>query len=145
MISLKDRGVKNVDVFVSDGMSGLSNAISEIYPKFLQQRCFVHLARNIYTKTRAKDRNVIISQFMSLSKAPTLLDATAKYQKFIEDWKSIYPSLKVWSEKTDNIFTFFKFKPELRHLIYTNNPIENVNKDIKRLVKKHIQFQRSIR
>lgn len=48
--------------------------------------------------------------------------------------------MRSWAAKTDNVVTFMDFPREVRHLIYTNNPIEAFNKQIKRELKKQIQF-----
>ena len=42
--------------------------------------------------------------------------------------------------ETANLFTFYQFPEEIRQSIYSTNLIENVNKEIKRRVKKHILF-----
>ncbi len=43
---LKNRGVKDILIICSDGLSGIKEAISAAYPKTVQQRCIVHMIRN---------------------------------------------------------------------------------------------------
>ena len=59
---------------------------------------------------------------------------------FIAKWKNKCPRLEAWSEKAEHMPAFYEFPTELRGLIYTNNRIESFNKQIKRMLKKQIQF-----
>ena len=59
---------------------------------------------------------------------------------FVAKWRAKYPKLRIWAEKAENVLTFYEFPEGLRRLIYTNNRIESFNKQIKRLLKKQIQF-----
>ena len=136
----KSRGLEEVAVAVSDGLSGIDDAISESYPKARRQRCFVHLLRNICSKVRSKDKSSVAEDFMSVAKQSTREDGERSLREFVEKWKARYPKLAIWAEKTENILTFYDFAEPLRKTIYTNNRIESFNKDIKRMLKKQIQF-----
>ena len=136
----KSRGLEEVAVAVSDGLSGIDDAISESYPKARRQRCFVHLLRNICSKVRPGDKSSVADDFMSVAKQGTREDGERSLREFVEKWKARYPKLAIWAEKTENILTFYDFAEPLRKTIYTNNRIESFNKDIKRMLKKQIQF-----
>lgn len=136
----KSRGLEEVAVAVSDGLSGIDDAISESYPKARRQRCFVHLLRNICSKVRSKDKSSVADDFMSVAKQDTREDGERSLREFVEKWKEKYPKLAIWAEKTEHILTFYDFAEPLRKTIYTNNRIESFNKDIKRMLKKQIQF-----
>lgn len=136
----KSRGLEEVAVAVSDGLSGIDDAISESYPKARRQRCFVHLLRNICSKVRPSDKSSVADDFMSVAKQDTREDGERSLREFVEKWKARYPKLAIWAEKTENILTFYDFAEPLRKTIYTNNRIESFNKDIKRMLKKQIQF-----
>ncbi|WP_459893837.1 transposase, partial [Desulfothermus okinawensis] len=43
---LKNRGVKDVLIFATDGLPGFSDAISAVFPKAEHQSCLVHQMRN---------------------------------------------------------------------------------------------------
>lgn len=136
----KSRGLEEVAVAVSDGLSGIDDAISESYPKARRQRCFVHLLRNICSKVRPSDKSSVADDFMSVARQDTREDGERSLREFVEKWKARYPKLAIWAEKTENILTFYDFAEPLRKTIYTNNRIESFNKDIKRMLKKQIQF-----
>ena len=136
----KSRGLEEVAVAVSDGLSGIDDAIAGSYPKARRQRCFVHLLRNICSKVRPGDKSSVADDFMSVAKQGTREDGERSLREFVEKWKARYPKLAIWAEKTENILTFYDFAEPLRKTIYTNNRIESFNKDIKRMLKKQIQF-----
>ena len=136
----KSRGLEEVAVAVSDGLSGIDDAIAGSYPKARRQRCFVHLLRNICSKVRSKDKSSVAEDFMSVAKQSTREDGERSLREFVEKWKEKYPKLAIWAEKTEHILTFYDFAEPLRKTIYTNNRIESFNKDIKRMLKKQIQF-----
>lgn len=140
LASFKSRGLENVMIVVSDGLSGMDEAIDSSYPKAKRQRCFVHLLRNLCSKVRSTDRSEIARDFMAVSKAKDIEEGATLLGGFNDKWGSKYPKIRSWSSKTEHILTFLEFPNELRHLIYTNNPIEGFNKQIKRELKKHIQF-----
>lgn len=50
----------------------------------------------------------------------------------------MYPKIRQWASKLDDILTFMGYPEEARHLIHTNNPIESLNKRIKRELKKQM-------
>ena len=136
----KSRGLEEVAIAVSDGLSGIDDAIAASYPKARRQRCFVHLLRNICSKVRSKDKSSVAEDFMSVAKQSTREDGERSLREFVEKWKEKYPKLAIWAEKTEHILTFYDFAEPLRKTIYTNNRIESFNKDIKRMLKKQIQF-----
>lgn len=140
LAGFKARGLEEIEVAVTDGLSGIDEAVSESYPKAKTQRCFVHLLRNICSKVRIGDRAEVAEDFMAIAKQRDLEAGKAAMAAFVAKWKAKYPRLKVWSEKAENVLTFYEFPEGLRRLVYTNNRIESFNKQIKRLLKKQIQF-----
>ena len=138
--SFKDRGLKDVGIVVSDGIPGIDGAIDGSSPKAQRQRCFVHLLRNLCSKVRRPDRAEMSEDFMAIPKAANPKEGQALLDRFNEKWGSRYPKVRSWASKVDHVLTFLGFPKEVRHLIYTNNPIEGFNKQIKRMVKKQMQF-----
>lgn len=65
----KQRGTEQILLFISDGLTGMVNAIQEIYPQAKYQTCCVHLARNIAHKVRVSDRSEICEDFKSVYRA----------------------------------------------------------------------------
>ena len=57
--ALKDRGVESVELSVSDGLSGIEDAIKRDYPNSIHQLCRVHLKRNSISLFPHKDKKNI--------------------------------------------------------------------------------------
>ena len=53
--SLKNRGVQDILILCSDGLTGIKDAISTAFPKTEQQRCIVHMVRNTLKYVANKD------------------------------------------------------------------------------------------
>lgn len=136
------RGLKSAKIVVSDGLAGISSVLDSKLPGARHQRCFVHLARNLGAKVRKPDQAEIMQEFMDLSRKKGAEEAISAYSSFVKKWGLLYPSVRKWSEEIspDEIFAFYGFPEGLRTKIYTNNCIEGFNKQIKRMIKKHIQF-----
>ena len=57
---LKNRGVRDILILCSDGLSGIKEAIAAAFPKTEQQRCIVHMIRNTLKFVKAhKDRKTV--------------------------------------------------------------------------------------
>lgn len=142
LTSLRKRGIEDVKVFVTDGLAGLDEVIARTFPKAKRQRCYVHLLRNLVQKVRIEDQKQISKDFMEMSKCKNFEEALGKYKVFIGTWGNKYKSIDTWAQaiSTKNIFAFYSFPENQRKYIYTNNAIEGFNKQIKRLLKKRIQF-----
>jgi putative transposase len=63
---LQSRGLEQVLLFVTDGLSGIEDTISNNYPQADIQRC-LDVDRNIMSKVRVKDRAEIMKILRSLS------------------------------------------------------------------------------
>jgi len=136
------RGLKSARIVVSDGVTGLTGVLDSRLHGARHQRCFVHLSRNLGAKVRKTDRAAVMQEFMELSRKDTLDEALKGYSAFLAKWGAAYPSIGKWAEGVplDEMFAFYGFPEGLRTKIYTNNCIEGFNKQIKRMIKKHIQF-----
>lgn len=139
--SLKERGVERVDLFVTDGLSGMIETISEVYPKAKIQRCIVHVQRNIMAKARVKDKKEIIEDFKSIYQSENKENALQKLSQFQDKWQKKYKNIIEGIERCQPyLLTFYDFPVSIHHSIYTTNIIEGFNKQIKRMTKHKEQF-----
>ena len=71
-----------------------------------------------------------IYQAVNLKESEKALDL------FEEKWSKNYGyATRSWRKNFDELVTFFEFPTEIRKLIYTTNPIENLNRNIKKISK----------
>ncbi len=141
----EERGVQQIDLFVADGLKNLENVFLEIYPQGEFQKCVVHKQRNILNKTRPKDKKEIGEDlkeiFNNFEENDTIEKALKKVNNFLEKWKTKYPNFKNHFTEIEYYFTYIKFNPRVRRMIYTTNSIENLNRQIRKTTKNKLSFE----
>ncbi|EMF0589901.1 IS256 family transposase, partial [Enterococcus faecium] len=137
--NLKDRGLKEVLLVVTDGLSGINDSIHSVYPNAQFQQCCVHISRNIAHKVRVSDRQEICSDFKLVYQASSKEEANNQIRFMIDKWKKQYPRV-VKLLMNPAILTFYNFPPSIRRTIYSTNLIEGFNKQLKKYTKRKEQF-----
>lgn len=137
---LKNRGLKEVNLVVCDGLQGIENAISEVFPMATVQLCTVHLTRNIISKVKPKDKAQIAQElrvvFDPSNPSDTPEIAHNRFIFFINSWIKKYPSLKTYlTARYKLYFNYFRYHFEVRRMIYTTNWIERLNRNYKRTLR----------
>ena len=131
---LKNRGVQDILVLCADGLTGLKEAISAIYPKTEYQRCIVHQIRNSLKYVPYTDKKELAHDLKSVYQAPTSEIGYENLLELEEKWKNKYPgAIQSWLDNWDVLSVFFKFSAEIRKVMYTTNAIESLNSTYKRL------------
>lgn len=136
---LKDRGLKEVLLVVTDGLSGINDSIHSVYPNAQFQQCCVHISRNIAHKVRVSDRQEICSDFKLVYQASSKEEENNQIRFMIDKWKKQYPRV-VKLLMNPAILTFYNFPPSIRRTIYSTNLIEGFNKQLKKYTKRKEQF-----
>lgn len=136
---LKDRGLEEVLLVVTDGLSGIHDSIHSVYPNAQFQQCCVHVSRNIAHKVRVKDRKEICDDFKTVYQALSKEEAIEQVTFMTEKWKKQYPRV-VKLLMNPAILTFYNFPPSIRRTIYSTNLIEGFNKQLKKYTKRKEQF-----
>ncbi|EGP5006542.1 IS256 family transposase [Enterococcus faecium] len=136
---LKDRGLKEVLLVVTDGLSGINDSIHSVYPNAQFQQCCVHISRNIAHKVRVSDRQEICSDFKLVYQASSKEEANNQIRFMIDKWKKQYPRV-VKLLMNPAILTFYNFPPSIRRTIYSTNLIEGFNKQLKKYTKRKERF-----
>lgn len=93
LLDLQERGLKNVLLFITDGLKGMVGAISRFYPKARFQHCCVHVSRNISHKVRVDDRKEVCDDFKMVYQASSKEVALEARGAFAEKWKTSYPKV----------------------------------------------------
>ena len=126
--SLKNRGVQDILILCSDGLTGIKDAISTAFPKTEQQRCIVHMVRNTLKYVANKDMKAFAKDLKTIYTAADEEAARKQLESVTEKWSAQYPSaMNRWHENWDAISPIFKFSKEVRTAFYTTNAIESLN------------------
>lgn len=138
---LKNRGVEDILILCSDGLTGITEAINATYPNADYQRCIVHQIRNSMKFVPYKDRKEMANDLKKIYTSPNEEAGYEELLKADEKWSNKYPTaIKSWVDNWDKLSTFFKFPPEIRKIMYTTNTIESLNSRYKALNKKRVVF-----
>lgn len=138
---LKNRGVQDILIFSVDGLSGLSDAIRAVFPKAEIQRCIVHQIRNSLKYVSWKDRKPIAQDLKKIYSAVSEEEALKELEDFDQKWGKKFPNISTsWRKNWGELATFFKYPKEIRTLIYTTNPIESLNRGLKKVSKNRAVF-----
>ena len=142
--SLKNRGVQDILILCSDGLTGIKDAISTAFPKTEQQRCIVHMVRNTLKYVANKDMKAFAKDLKTIYTAADEEAAGKQLKSVTEKWSGQYPSaMNRWHDNWDAISPIFKFSKEVRTAFYTTNAIESLNSCYRRLNKQRSVFPSS--
>ncbi len=131
---LKNRGVQDILVMCSDGLTGIKESIAVAFPNTEHQRCIVHQVRNTLKYVSYKDRKAFASDLKEIYHAASEEKAHERMLDVTEKWEQKYPnSMKSWNENWDILSTCFKFSQTVRKVIYTTNSIESLNSQYRKL------------
>ena len=133
---LKNRGLEDVFIFCSDGLSGLHEVIMELFPMADHQRCIVHKIRNCFKFIDEKDRKKVMAQFKAIYHAPNEAQARRALEDFQAFWEGKYDVIvQMWDKDWEQLMHCMKLGPTLKKITYTTNSIENLNREIRRVTK----------
>ena len=142
--SLKNRGVQDILILCSDGLTGIKDAISTAFPMTEQQRCIVHMVRNTLKYVANKDMKVFAKDLKTIYTSPDEKNALKQLKLVTEKWEPLYPHvMNRWKENWDAVSPIFKFSKDVRTAFYTTNAIESLNASYRRLNRQRSVFTSS--
>lgn len=130
---LYQRGAQEVLLGVFDGLAGLEEAFRETYPQAGVQRCITHKMRNTLPKIRDKDKADFVTDMKTIYTAADWDVAMANFDLVQAKWGKLYPKeLASWENELSVLLRFYDFPQMIHSAIYTSNPIERTNKEIRK-------------
>jgi transposase-like protein len=149
--NIKIRGVQNVDLIVADGLTGMEDVVHKLFPNTDFQKCVIHKMRNVMLKIRPKEKEELGADikevFNNFSENSTQEKAIIKLDNFLNKWKIKYPNIKRFfaNDVKEFYFTYVRYPLAVRRSIYTTNPIENLNRQIRKATKNKYSFEKESR
>lgn len=133
---LYNRGVHEVLLGVFDGLVGLEEAFKETYPQADVQRCVTHKMRNTLPKIRDKDKTEFVTDMQTIYNTIDRDTALANFDVVKAKWGKQYPKeLESWESQLSVLLRFYDYPQMIWYAIYTSNPIERTNKEIRKRLK----------
>ncbi len=126
---------------VSDGLTGITEAIAATWPLAIHQKCVIHLLRNTFRYASRRDWSEISADLRPVYLASTEAAARARFDEFAEKWGKAYPAIvKLLESAWAEFVPFLKFDPEIRTVICTTNAIESIQARFRRAVRTRGHF-----
>ncbi len=139
---LKTRGVEDVLFAVTDGLKGMPEALSAVFPETTLQTCIVHLIRNSLDYAAWDKRRALAKALKPIYQAISAEAAEQALDEFESGpWGEKYPTVvAAWRRAWDRVIPFFVFPPAIRKVIYTTNAIESINAQLRKIIKTRGHF-----
>ncbi|RPH56937.1 MAG: IS256 family transposase [Acidobacteria bacterium] len=139
---LKTRGCHDILIAVTDGLKGMSDALTAVYPATTLQTCIVHLIRNSLDFANWKERKPLAMALRPIYTAANAEVAGAALDTFERGpWGTKFPTVVAsWRRTWTHVIPFFAFPPDVRRVIYTTNALESVHAQLRKIIKTRGHF-----
>ena len=131
---LVDRGLKGVELIISDACRGLVESITEYLPDARWQRCVVHFYRNVFSHVPTGKVRDVTHMLKAIHAQESREAARQKARAVVDELRR--QRLGRAAELVDNGFeetlTYYSFPDSHWIKLRTNNPLERVMKEIRR-------------
>jgi len=139
---LRARGCDDILIAVTDGLKGLPEALETAFPQTTLQTCIVHLIRHSLEYASWRDRLALATALKTIYTAPTEEAACAALETFAASpLGERFPTVSVaWRRAWTHVVPFFAFPPAIRRVLYTTNALENVHRQLRKIIKTRGHF-----
>ena len=133
LLRLKERGLRGVELVVSDDHPGLRDAIPKVLTEACWQRCYVHFLRNALDYLPRRGGEDCMRELRWLYDRRDAKEARSDLAAWLTKWQSKYPKLCGWVEESiEQTLTFYRFPLAHHKHIKSTNMLERLNQEIKR-------------
>src|ERR1035441_9073776 len=131
---LKQRGLKGVQLLVSDKCLGLVENFAEFYPEAKWQRCVVHFYRNVWTAVPAGKVKEVAGMLKAIHAQEDAKAAKEKAFQIIEKLKimRLARAAEIVAGGIDETLSYYRMRSEHWRCLRTNNPLERLMREIRR-------------
>lgn len=130
--SLADRGLRGVKLVIADDHKGLRAAARRVF-NATHQRCRVHWMRNALAHAPAKSRTAMAAMLKTIFAQETKAEAEKQWDIVADALREKQPKLGALMDASrDDVLTYMSFPREHWAQIASTNPLERVNREVKR-------------
>jgi putative transposase len=127
------RGLNGVRLVVSDAHSGLTMAIESILQGAVWQRCRVHFVRDALALVPNHAQQMVAATIRTVFVQPDAASARTTWRMVGDSFRSRFPRLTaVMAEAEDDVLAYANFPSAHWHQVWSHNPLERLNKEVKR-------------
>ena len=127
------RGLGGVQLVISDAHEGLKQAIAAVLPGASWQRCRVHFVRNLLTRVPKAHQDLVASLVRSIFAQPDGGAVWDQHSRIVAELAKRYPAAATLLEDAAvDLLAFTAFPVEHWRQIWSNNPQERLNRELRR-------------
>jgi putative transposase len=130
---LKERGLHGTQLVISDQHSGLVAALRRVLQGVVHQRCRVHFARNLLALVPKSHKDMVAAVFQTIFAQPDAGTVAATWDSVRDQLAAAFPKIRpLMDEAKTEVLAFTAFPRNHWPKVWSTNPLERVNKEIKR-------------
>jgi putative transposase len=127
------RGVRGVQLVTSDAHPGLKQAIAEVFVGASWQRCKVHFVRNLLARVPKAAQSMVAATVRTVFEQPDRQAAGHRLRYVCTTLEARFPAVvQLLEDAEGEILTFYDFPVEHRRAVASTNPLERLNRELKR-------------
>jgi transposase-like protein len=131
--TLKQRGLFGVRLLISDQHAGLVAALGRVFQGVGHQRCRVHFARNLLALVPKSHKDMVAAVFRTIFAQPNPEAASATWDTVRDQLAAGFPKIgPLMDDAKAEVLAFTNFPRPHWAKVWSTNPLERVNKEIKR-------------
>jgi transposase-like protein len=130
---LDARGLSGVALVVSDAHEGLKGAIAAVLDGASWQRCRTHAMRNLLTRVPKSAQGLVATLVRTIFAQPDVTQVHAQFNRVVDQLEAQFPAVaEILTDAEGDLLAFSAFPPEHWRQIWSNNPQERLNREIRR-------------
>ncbi len=130
---LRDRGLGGVPLVISDSHRGLTNAIDTVLAGAAWQRCRVHVMRNVLARVSKGQAEMVAAAIRTIFAQPTAGTVREAVENVALTLERQFPAVAMLlRDAREEITAFADFPQAHWRKIWSTNPLERLNKEVKR-------------
>ena len=131
--SLNARGLSGVELVISDAHQGLKNAIATVFAGAGWQRCRTHFMANLLSRVPKRSQPGVATMVRTIYKQLSPEEVHAQADRVIAQLQEHFPHpAQMLSDAIPDILAFTAFPVSHWQKLWSNNPLERLNKEIRR-------------
>jgi putative transposase len=130
---LVERGLTGVRLVISDAHAGLKRAVTTMMLGASWQRCRVHFVRNALALVPKSAQQLVAATIRTVFAQPDAASAREQWRRVADGFRDRFPRLtELMDEAESDVLAYLAFPSAHWRQIWSNNPLERLNKEVKR-------------
>lgn len=127
------RGLSGVELVTSDAHQGLRDAVATVFAGASWQRCRTHFMRNLLTRVPKSAEKLVATTVRTIFEQSSAAEVQAQHARVVEQLTERFPeAAALLADAGPELLAFTAFPAQHWRQVWSNNPLERLNKEIRR-------------